>query len=69
MIDEEILRDYERSTLVFIDLGKAYDTIPREVKWGSLEKKQFPCKYIEVIKDTYNGAITSVKTIEVQVQS
>jgi hypothetical protein len=43
--------------MVFIDLEKAYDTIPRV-----LDKHKVLTKYIILIKDMYNNAMTSVRT-------
>ena len=48
--------------MTFIDLEKAYDRVPRKVLWWVLEKKKVATKYVKVIKDMYDGAITSVKT-------
>jgi len=47
--------------MVFIDLEKAYDRIPRNVMWWALEKKQVPTKYVNLIKDMYEGVETSIK--------
>ena len=47
--------------LVFIDLEKAYDRVPREILWKALEKKRFRISYIMAIKDMYEGASTSVR--------
>jgi len=46
--------------LVFIDLEKAYDKIPRNVMWRSLDKHKVPSKYVTLIKDMYNNVVTSV---------
>ena len=48
--------------MVFIDLEKAYARVPREVMWWVLEKNGVPLKYIKLIKDMCDGAITSVRT-------
>jgi hypothetical protein len=48
--------------LVFIDLEKAYDRVPRVILWKALEKKGVRISYIRAIKDMYEGGSTSVRT-------
>jgi hypothetical protein len=48
--------------MVFIDLEKAYDKIPRHVMWWALEKHKVLAKYITLIKDMYGNVMTSVRT-------
>ena len=48
--------------MVFIDLEKAYDKIPRNVMWWALDKLKVPSKYVTLIKDMYNNVVTRVRT-------
>ena len=48
--------------MVFIDLEKAYDRVPREVLWWVPEKRGVHVRYIKVIKDMYDRVVTSVRT-------
>ena len=43
--------------MVFIDLEKAYDKIPRNVIWWSLDKHKVPSKYVTLIKEMYNNVV------------
>ena len=49
--------------MIFIDLEKAYDKVPRDLIWWALEKKGVTKRYIEIIQDMYNGAMTTVRTV------
>ena len=55
MIDRAVLggKKEEDFHVVFVDLEKAYDMIPKDVMWQVLEKKLVSSKYIDVIKDMY----------------
>jgi hypothetical protein len=48
--------------MIFIDLKKAYDKVPRNVMWWALQKHKVSSKYITLIKDMYDNVVTSVRT-------
>ena len=46
--------------MVCIDLEKAYDRVPRQEVWRCMREKGVPEKYVMIVQDTYEGAITRV---------
>ena len=50
--------------MVFIDLEKAYDKVPRKVMRWAPEKKRVLIKYITLIKDMYDDVVTSVRACD-----
>jgi hypothetical protein len=48
--------------IIFIDLKKAYDKVPRNVMWWVLQKHKVSSKYITLIKNMYDNVVTSVQT-------
>ena len=49
--------------MIFVDLEKAYDRVPRDIIWWALRRKQVGEEYIKVIQDMYDGCTTSVRTL------
>jgi hypothetical protein len=48
--------------MVFIDLEKAYDKVPRNIMWWALQKHKVSTIYITLIKDMYDNVVISVQT-------
>jgi hypothetical protein len=48
--------------MIFIDLKKAYDKVPRNVMWWALQKHKVSSKYITLIKDMYDNVVTNTMT-------
>jgi hypothetical protein len=59
----EICREQKKDLhMVFIDLEKAYNKVPRNVMWWALQKQKVSTKYITLIKDMYDSVVSSVRT-------
>jgi hypothetical protein len=50
--------------MIFIDLKKAYDKIPRNIMWWTLKRKLVPTKYVTLIKDMYTNVMTCVRACD-----
>ena len=51
--------------MVFIDLEKTYDKIPRNVMWWALDRYKVPTKYVALIKNMYNNVMTESEQVMV----
>jgi hypothetical protein len=59
---ERCMEQKEDLHIIFIDLEKAYDKVPRNVMWWDLQKHKVSSKYITLIKYMYDNVVTSVRT-------
>jgi Reverse transcriptase (RNA-dependent DNA polymerase) len=50
--------------MIFIDLEKAYDKIPRNIMWWTLKRKLVPTKCVTLIKDVYTNIVTYVRACD-----
>lgn len=48
--------------MVFVDLEKAYDRVPRKVLWWAMREKGMPEKYVRLIQSMYDRASTHVRS-------
>jgi hypothetical protein len=49
-------------TLYHNAMEKAYDKVPRNIMWWTLQKHKVSTKCITLIKDMYDNVVTSVRT-------
>jgi hypothetical protein len=59
---ERCMEQKKNLHMVFTDLEKAYDKMPRDVMWWAMQKHKVSKKYITLIKDMYDNVVTSVRT-------
>ena len=50
-----------KQCIVFIDLEKAYDRVPRVEVWNCLRLKGVPEGYVRLIQDMYQGCTTQIR--------
>ena len=48
--------------MVFVDVEKAFDRIPRDLIWWCLRKKGVPEEYVQIVQDMYRSCKTQVVT-------
>ncbi|XP_076917998.1 uncharacterized protein LOC143578243 [Bidens hawaiensis] len=61
----EKYRDKKRDPhMVFIDLEKAYDSVPRQLLWDSLEGRGVPEKYVDIVRDMHVRTDTTVLVLD-----
>ena len=58
---EKVLEHQDKVYLMFIDLNKAYDSVPRQLLWKLLAKYGIPESMIKVISSLHTGMEASVK--------
>ena len=62
MMQEKYREKGQDLHLVFVDLEKAYDRVPRDLIWWRLRKNNVPEGYIKVIQDMYKDKLTQIQT-------
>ena len=62
-MQEKHLEKRQDLHMIFVDLEKAYDRVPRDIIWWALRKKNVGEEFIKVIQDMYDGCTTSVRTL------
>lgn len=61
---EEKLREVDKTLhLVFVELEKAYDMVPREFIWYCLRRKLVPEEYVRILQDMHLNCKTRVASV------
>ena len=61
MLMEKYREGQRQLHCVFVDLKKAYDTVPREELWYCMIRSGIVKKYKQLVQDMYEGSETVVK--------
>ena len=62
ILQEKYRELYKELHMVFVDLEKAYDRVPRDLIWWCLRKKGVPEGYVTIIQYVYKDCETLVST-------
>ncbi|XP_063597228.1 uncharacterized protein LOC134773912 [Penaeus indicus] len=60
-VQEKYREIHKELHVLFIDLEKAYDRVPREELYWCMREKNIPEKYISIVKDMYKESETMVR--------
>ena len=58
---EEAMRRHRNSYMCFIDLSKAYDSIPRDLAWKILELRGMPRKIVSLLRDLHTDTYCALR--------
>jgi hypothetical protein len=61
-LSTKYLEKKKKLHMVFIDLEKAFDRVPRPLLWWSLRMRMVPEQYVALVQDTYQHHETTVRT-------
>ena len=61
-VQEKMLEKDKKLYCAFVDLEKAYDTVPRHVVLWCLRKRGVPERLVKIVEELYMGATTRVWT-------
>ena len=60
---ERYREDHKSLHIDFIDFEKAYNKVPRELIWWVFGRNKVSQFYVDIMKDIYEGATISVRSI------
>ena len=56
-LTEKVFEHHTKQYIIFVDLKKAYDSVPREALWGVLKKLGSPDLIIDIIRSFHHHQI------------